>query len=678
MHANAAQGLPLAVVEAPVGEVPDWLDRGVPLLTSIELSPARADGDTLLPPQVRWIILSRREDGAIEACLHDADRSWTREVQPDALAAELGLDVETRRWVRVEKSLVGAHDGEESATYVKPTPMRRLLGMLRPDRGDLIAVVVFAVAIGVLLLATPIAVQALVNFVAQGGAIPPLLVVAALLFMGLCGAGVLTALQTWIVEILQRRIFVRSVAEMAARLPQVALDSGNSRYGPELVNRFFDLETIQKRGSFLLLDGLSVLLSVTIGLVLLAFYHPILLAFDILLLLAIMAIIVGPVRRGVVTAKAESSAKYEVAAWLEEIARNPILFKSSGVMRSVFERTDSLARKYIEKRDKHFRIVFGQGIAALALQVLASAVLLGIGGYLVMIQSLTLGQLVAAELIVTQVVSSVAKTGKHLEAFYDLMAATEKVGMVFDVPVERPTGEHYLPGGRESGANLEFSSVSWAAPGSSPLFSDVSCEVSAGECVGISGLSGSGKSTLLRLAWGMLEPTRGSIRVDGRDLRELSLQSLRRTALLLDRVELLEGTVHENVQLSRPFVSDDDVRAALDSVGLADDVARFPEGVSTHLAADGRPFSAGQAVRLQLARTIACRPRLLLVSDFFGELSEEERNRVFDVLFDENAPWTLVFVSNNPDVLARCNRTFVLKGGSLAPAELNAEPVAVS
>ena len=175
------------------------------------------------------------------------------------LAAELGVEPEARlRWATFALSMETVADAGASANGTPLHPLRRLFKLVRPDRRDLIAVAVFAVAVGVLLLATPIAVQALVNFVALGGAIPPLIVVVALLFLGLLFAGVLSALQTWVVEILQRRVFVRAVADLSARLPRIALRSGNHRYGPELVNRFFDLETIQKRGSFLLLDGLSV------------------------------------------------------------------------------------------------------------------------------------------------------------------------------------------------------------------------------------------------------------------------------------------------------------------------------------------------------------------------------------------------------------------------------------
>ncbi|MEM7306625.1 MAG: ATP-binding cassette domain-containing protein [Planctomycetota bacterium] len=660
-HAAGEGGLPLEPVDATPAELLGWVESDVPLLSALEDHPFAG------PAEARWVVVERGDvEGEVSVTTIDGAGASTRTVAADDGGDDLGLGNGRRRWLRIDVGAValGSQVGEQSLP-----PLQRLRAILRPDRRDLIAVAVFAVAIGVLLLATPIAVQAVVNYVALGAAIPPLIVVTVLLFLGLCFAGLLSALQTWVVEVLQRRVFVRSVADIAARLPRVALGSAGNRYGPELVNRYFDLQTIQKQGSFLLLDGLSVLLSVTIGLTLLAFYHPILLAFDLVLVLAIALIVLGPIRRGIRTAKAESGAKYVMAGWLEEIARNPILFKSSDVMKSVFEQTDRLAHDYVAARKAHFRIAFGQGVAALALQAFASTALLALGGWLVIRGSLTLGQLVAAELVLAVVVSSVAKIGKHLEAFYDLLAATDKVGVLLGLPVERSGGEHHLPGADGRGAALELRAVGWAPPGGATLFDGVDLGIAPGERVGLCGPSAAGKSTLLQLIWGLLEPRSGVIRVDDRDVRELSLDSLRRSAVLVDRVELIHGTIRENVDLARPLVSGQDVRRALRKVGLLDEISRLPRGIDEPLGADGRPLSSGQAVRLQVARAIATRPRLLLVTDVFEHLGEDERERVFDALFDRDAPWTLVLVSSNQAALSRCDRNFCLEGGALRELE---------
>ncbi len=550
-----------------------------------------------------------------------------------------------------------SHSGDESS------PLRRLVRLFRPDRGDFIAVAVFAMAMGVLLLATPIAVQALVNSVALGGAIPPLVVVSLLLLLGLSLAGMLSAVQTWIVEILQRRLFARTVAELAARLPRISIAVYDKSYGPELVNRFFDIITIQKTVAGLLLNGLSLLLSVLVGLVVLAFYHPLLLAFDILLLAVIALIVFAPLRRGVRSAIAESEAKYAVAGWLEEITRQPYLFRSSGMQPWVFEKSDRVVRNYLDTRAQHYRVLFGQIVSAIGLHVLASTALLGIGGFLVIQGSLTLGQLVAAELIVTLIVSSVAKMGKHLESYYDLIAATVKVTHLLDLPLEPMGGEERLSVAERNGIELELCELASAPVGGPPLFEDLSLHLAPGETLAITGPSGAGKSVLLEWLWGLRRPERGRIRFDGRDLRDLSLDSVRESVSFAAEVEILDGSLRQNVRVGRDGVSEDDVRNALASVGILHELEQLEHGLDTKLAALGRPLAGSTLRCLQIARAIAGRPRLLIVSDRLLQFSGARRAQLIQALFHPNRSWTLIVVSESEDITSRCDKILLLPEG---------------
>jgi putative ABC transport system ATP-binding protein len=624
----------------------------------------------------RWFGLLCRTSGVVTWV--DAD-SGARPVDAGEMRDSLGAVPGRRRWVVLVPRLE-ADPSSASATrsgHGMP-PLLRLAKLLRPDAGDLLAVVLFAVTTGTLMLATPIAVQALVNFVAMGGALPPLIVVATMLFLVLVLAGVLSAVQTWVVEVLQRRLFVRLVADLGARLPRLDPRIHDTRFGPELVNRFFDVVTIQKTGAGLLLDGISILLSVSVGLVVLAFYHPLLLAYDVLLLASIALIVLGPIRSGTRTAIAESKAKYAVAAWFDEVARQPLLFRSAGLESWVFRRTDEAARTYVEKRVAHFRVLFGQIIAGVMLHAVASTLLLSIGGLLVIKGSLTLGQLVAAELIVTMIVGSVAKMGKHIEGFYDLMASTDKVGELLDLPVEvdeEPPLARSLPVGP---CALEVRGLSGGRAGGGARFAGISVALRPGERLGVSGPSGAGKRELLELLWGVRRPEHGTVLLDGRSLRDLSPTELRRSAALIADAEVLVDSVRENVRLGRLAVSEDDVREALRRVGLLEVLELLPDGLETRLSPRGWPLSDGEVRCLQVARALVDPPRLLLVSDVFPELSGELRRRLVDVLCAPDAPWTLVVATNAEDLLERCDRVLELSSGQLragtaaAPSDPNA------
>ncbi|ANM32391.1 hypothetical protein ABI59_20515 [Acidobacteria bacterium Mor1] len=537
------------------------------------------------------------------------------------------------------------------------------MAIVRPDRQDLWAVVIFSAFIGAMLLATPIAVQALVNFVAFGGAMAPVLVLAALLAVGLGFAATLGALQAFAVELLQRRIFVRMVTDLSHRLPRVHRSTYDRAYGPELVNRFFDVITVQKMSSLLLLDGIGVVLGVLIGLLVLAFYHPLLLLFDLILIGIMFFIVFFMGRSGIKSAIGESKTKYAMASWLEDVARSPITFKNPAAREYVLQRSDELARSYVRARRDHYRVLFRQIVAMLGLQVLASVALLGIGGALVIRGELTLGQLVAAELIVTYVVGSIAKMGKHFESFYDLMAAVDKLGNLLDLRLERTSGDSWSrPESLDQrGAEIRIRDVALHGNNRRTLIEDLSLDIEPGQRIGIKGPSGSGKSRLIEMLFGAVIPEKGSVEIDGIDLRGFRLETLRTQVAMVSEPEVFEGTIRENVLLGRALAAED-LHDALRRTGLLRTFTTLPDGLDTRLTSKGRPLSQGQILRLMLSRAISQQPRLLLIDGTLEGMSPKGVERALNALCDTPCPWTLVIVSNRPEVLERCDRVIDLNG----------------
>ncbi len=413
-------------------------------------------------------------------------------------------------------------------------------------------VLVFSVVVGVLALASPVAVEALVNTVAFGRYLQPVIVLAILLFTFLAFAAAMRALITFVVEIFQRRLFIRVVEDLAYRLPRVRQQALDDAHGPELVNRFFDVVTLQKALSAMLLDGISIVLQTVIGMAVLAFYHPFLLGFDVVLLILIAFIIFGLGRGAVATAVQESRAKYSVAAWLEELARHPTAFKLHAGTQFALDRADQLAVNWLDARRNHFRIVMRQILFALGLQAFAATALLGLGGWLVILAELTLGQLVAAELIVMIIVGSFAKLGKHMESFYDLLASVDKLGHLFDLPTESHDKLFHLREGEPASVNIRDVTYKF---GTNPAVQGLSFKLAPGESVGLVGPPGSGKSTLVDLLCGIRHPSSGHVELDGIDLRELRPDSLREHLAVARSVEIFGGSIDENVHLSRPHIS---------------------------------------------------------------------------------------------------------------------------
>jgi ATP-binding cassette subfamily B protein len=169
--------------------------------------------------------------------------------------------------------------------------------------------------------------------------------------------------------------------------------------------------------------------------------------------------------------------------------------------------------------------------------------------------------------------------------------------------------------------------------------------------------------------YGLREPASGVLEIDGHDSRDVSLADLRNHIKLVRTPELFEGTILENLRAAAPEVDTAEARATLARVGLLDDVAAFADGLHTKLSTGGQPLSPGQSRQLEIARAILASPRLLILDEALDHLDDlPERGRLLDCLFDPSAGWTLVVVSEDREILERCERVFRIRNGNLVEA----------
>ncbi len=559
----------------------------------------------------------------------------------------------------------GGHGHGHDHAHV--SPVRRLFALMRPESGELVTIIVFSAITGLLYLALPLAVNAFISNLSFGTQSGPflqgLVAIAGVLLVCLAVAAALRGLQHTVAEVIQRRIFVRLGADLAHRLPNVDLEALDGVHAPELVNRFLDVITVQKSASMLLLTGINLVLSATIGLTVLAFYHPFLLAFSLGLLVALGLIVAIAGRRAVSTSVRESRRKYEVVDWLEELARHPRVFKGAGGRELAEARADDLVRGYLEARSAHFRVLMRQISSLLALEVLAATVLLFVGGWLVLSQQLTLGQLVASEIIVSAIVASISKLGKQFEAWYDAVAAVDKLGHLVDLRLEREGGE--AAESVEPGARVAARGLSYARLGRRPAFAALSFDIAPGERVALFGARGSGTSSILEIVLGMRTPLEGEVSVDGLDVRSWNLPALRARSAILRSTDLVSGTIADNVRLGLEGVGLADVQRAVERAGLGETVRALPEGLASPLVTGGLPLTGRQRARLLAARALAARPRLVLVDELLDGLDEGTLDDLAKVFLDPANEWTVLVATRDPRVVARCGRSIEIASATI-------------
>jgi ABC-type bacteriocin/lantibiotic exporter with double-glycine peptidase domain len=579
-------------------------------------------------------------------------------VHPKSPARALGAGAEPH----------AGHEEAHHANHEHLSPSQRFFELLKTEREHISTLLIFSLFSGLLYLAAPLAVDAVVSRLAFGGQTQPYVQALVVLTVALLGCislhAVMAGFQYYLSEVIQRRIFVRAATDLAYRLPRVKAEAVDQVHAPELVNRFLEVVTTQKSTSMLLLDGINLVFGTLTGMLLLAFYHPALMAL-VAILTALLLLVVWPLGRGAVsTSISESKVKYALVHWFEQIAAFPLLFRGPGGQTLATEEANRLASSYLEKRGSHFKVVIRQVSGLLILSVGASAAVLLLGGWLVLNQQLTIGQLAASELIMGGIAASMGKLGKKLEAWYDLMAAMDKLGHLFDLETERGSGSR--PSRSERGMRIEATDLGFSLPGLTPLFEGRTFSIPAGSRTAVVGPHGSGCSSLLDLFFGMRAPTAGHLSFDGLDIRSWQLDALREDVLLLRGFEIIQGSVIENLRLGNYAIGLDEIRSVLSEVGLIDSILRRPEGLDLELQSGGAPLSANQRLRLLLARALLHKPRLLLLDELADGLDESTLRMFTETVLAPSQPWTVVLASRDPAVASLCQQILPLGAAQLA------------
>jgi putative ABC transport system ATP-binding protein len=513
----------------------------------------------------------------------------------------------------------------------------------------------YEVGVGILALTIPIGVQTVVNTLAFSQNAQPLVFLAFAVMIGQIAGLLLKATQIVILERLQKRLFSQIGMELAYRIPRMLRTTSVNLH--ELVNRFFDIVTIQKNLSFLIIEGFALVLQILIGLTLLAFYHPILLAFDIVLVFLILFLLFVVGRGAIATNIAESTEKYNFVSWLEQLASKSVTFSSKGARYFALERANRIILDYLTARDSHFKIVFRQVVGFLSLQAIANTSLLILGVWLVSNNQLTIGQLVAAEIVVSTVLYSFTRVLKHLDNFYDLIAAVNKVGYLLDHPIEQQG--KIFPRKLGSG-EFDLQKVEYDYGLGGKVLGPISFKLEKGMKLAIHGTNGSGKSTIVDLLFGFKKATKGLILYNGQDIRHYSAETLRENVSLVKGVEIVHGSILKNLKIANTSAPIEDLNEILNSLGLLSEFNMFPNGLDTMLLENGAPLSVSQTKRLMIARALIQKPDVLLIDETIDGLDDPCRAKVLDLIFSKSKTWTVLITSKHPEIEKRCDKVIDL------------------
>jgi putative ABC transport system ATP-binding protein len=477
---------------------------------------------------------------------------------------------------------------------------------------------VYSLAISLLTLAVPISLQLLVDTVANIALVRAVVFIASLLFALLLISGVMYALRAYAMELFSRKLYARISSEIAMTAMLAEPEHFADKQKSDLFNRYFDIITLKKSIPDILTNGFTLILQAIIGFTVVSFYHFYFFLFSTMLLFLIWLIWRIWGWHAIESSFRLSEAKYQTAAWLQSLALNNESYSSSHNPHFGLQQTDRLVASHVQCQRDHFRHTFSQLLGMLFLYAAASAMLLGIGGWLVIQGQLTLVQLVAAELIMSAIFVGLPQLAGYMDSFYYVCAAVEELSRFRTVQTEAPDKDSDIAFPNDP--EVVFSKVKLMHLGQ-PM--ELNLKIPRSGCFKVSGniICLRSIADLLRRHY---PPNSGIIiTIGGHDTVDIQREDLRRSIRVINRVTVPPLSVKDFLNL---FVHSDGKysrQQALALMQLDDEIAHLENGIDTVLNRGAWPLSQPQAIRLKLASALLSEPSILILEDIVDAVDSE-------------------------------------------------------
>lgn len=539
-----------------------------------------------------------------------------------------------------------------------------LFKYITKEKKDVTNIYFYAILNGLVQLSVPLGIQSIVSFVMGATMATSIYILIAFVVLGTWLVGYFRLKVMQIIEKIQQKIFVEFSLAFAEKLPKVNLSATRKYYLPELVNRFFDTQNLQKGISKILLEIPTALIQILFGILLLSFYHPWFLVFGALVVICVIIIFRFTMESGIKSSIEESDKKYEVASWIEDIAASIKTFKLNSKTEAHLSGTDERVVKYLDDRTSHFRVLVFQYKTIIAFKVIITLVMLVIGTYLLVNQQLNIGAFIATEIVVLSIMAAVEKLIISLESYYDVIAALAKLNKVTTLQEEK-FGEITFDQNNE-GFEVEFKDVSFAFNDHHRILENINFKIPENSLTIISGQLGAGKSLLLNMMTGFYDPTSGSILFDKIPLKNIDKISLRsQIGMYLEDMTIIKGTVYENIILGQHETSAEQILEIAEEIGIEDFSSQFSNGFFTNISETDTEISFSSKKKILLLRALVGERRLLILEDPLDGMNDEFKAKMMEYLLKLKAKTTIIIVSEDKNLILEADQHLQVEDGNV-------------
>lgn len=566
--------------------------------------------------------------------------------------------------------------GEEGQVLLlkptKDTPQQRFgLSWFLPSliryRRVLIEVLIASFFVQLFGLVNPLMIQVIIDKVIVQNSIDTLHVLGVLLVGVAIFEAILTSLRTYLFVDTTNRIDMALGSEIIDHLLRLPLRYFEKRPVGELSTRINELENIRQ---FLTGTALTVVLDAIFSVVYIVvmFIYSWLLTIvtlSVIPLFILLTIIVSPIVRRQLRAKAERQA--ETQSYLVEVLSGISTIKAQNIELRARWRWQERYGRYVSEGFNNVLTSTAASSASNFLNKISALLVLWVGAYLVLDQKLSLGQLIAFRIISGYVTGPLLRLAQIWQNFQATALSLERLSDIVDSQQEASEADrNNIPLPQVQGT-VKYENVSFRFASSGPLqLSNINLEIPEGTFTGIVGISGSGKSTLTKLLARLYEPDAGRIVVDGYDIGKVELYSLRRQIGVVPQETLLfDGTVQENIALTNPDASSEEIIEAAKIAAAHEFIMSLPMGYNTRVGERGAALSGGQRQRIAIARTVLHSPRLLILDEATSALDYDSERQVCLNLAQAFQGRTVLFITHRLTTIRNADRILMMDKGAI-------------
>jgi ATP-binding cassette subfamily B protein len=550
-------------------------------------------------------------------------------------------------------------------TFLK-NPIRSITEVIRLERNEITSIYFYAVLNGLIQLSLPIGIQSIISFILGGRLTASLVLLICIVVLGVLLTGFTHVNQMRLIEKIQQKIFVRYAFDYSERIALIDSRKTTDKHIPELLNRFFDIASLQKSISKLLLDIPAASIQIIFGLLLLSFYHYFFIFFGMILVLIIYLVLKYTGIKGMLYSIEESNYKFKLGGWLQEMARNLQTVQFSKRPESFHAKTDEYAEGYLKQRTMHFTVLLKQFWTLIIFKVVVTASMLIVGSYLLLNQQLNIGQFIAAEIVILMVINSVEKLIINLDNAYDVLTSVDKLNKIKELPLEKSTTGSVLAIDQPMYIELVDVSLPDKRKAGGFALQHINLSINPGSRVCFMGKIASGKQELLQFLAGYYSDYQGIFAIQNVPFPDIHIQEYRKhLGVYFQLNDIFEGTIHDNLTMGDKSISMEEIARMSASLGLDSYVKQLPDGYSTLLSGKGKVLNKGIRMKIMICRALLKQPKLILIEEPFEALDIEDRFQLEKSLLAVSGNVTIVVATNNKKFASNCDEIVVMEHGTI-------------